>query len=140
MNNRELKFRVWDKIDKKFVTLNIGGFRGDYSFDDYFDDTFNDPISRYSIQQFTGLKDKNGREIYEGDILKEHYFDDWGDKEGFEYIGVVRHRSYSTDAGNQFSGFVTYPNLNENSGYTGNPIKVDCEIVGNIFENTDLLK
>lgn len=138
MNNRELKFRVWitdwgnsvsrlEYIKEGFNHVYFGNWeRGGY---------------RNAIfQQYTDIKDKDGREIYEGDILKEHHFEDWGDKEGFEYIGVVRHRSYSNDAGNQFSGFVTYPNLRENNSYTGNPIKVDCEVIGNIFENPELLK
>lgn len=123
---REIKFRVWDKIISRFAKFN----QLCHSFTD----------ETLIFQQYTGLKDKNGREIYEGDILKEHHYEDWGDKEGFEYIGVVRHRAYSNDARNQFSGFVTYPNLDENKGYAGNPIKVDCEVIGNIFENPDLLK
>ena len=138
MNNRELKFRVWitdwgnstpylEYIKEGCLRVYFGNWeRGGYK--------------NAIFQQFTGLKDKNGREIYEGDILKEHHYEDWGDEEGFEYVGVVRHRSYSNDAGNQFSGFVTYPNLRENKGYAGNPIKVDCEVIGNIFENPDLLK
>lgn len=133
MNNRELKFRIWDKWNKQWDRMK--GLRNLGSVE-----IWNHSDNGYVCQQSTGLKDKNDKEIYEGDILKERHFEDWGDEEGFEYVGVVRYRTYSNDAGNQFSGFVTYPNLRENKGYAGNPIKVDCEVIGNIFENPELLK
>jgi len=130
MNNRETHFRVWDTDSKKF-------WNG--PFNNYLNEIFEK--KRFIFQQYTGLKDKNGVRIYDGDILKETHYEDWTDENGFEYLGVVRHKVYSNnDAGNQFSGFVTFPNLNENKEYSGNPIKTNCEIVGNIFENPDLIK
>ena len=143
----KIKYRVWDKVRRKFLCPNLNQFailsngKLIVSDSEWYSDLQNVNPNDYDIQQFTGLKDRNSREIYEGDILNEIHYEDWGDESGFSYLGVVRHKTYSScDAGHQFSGFVTYPNLNENKDYVGNQIREDCEIVGNIFENPELLK
>ena len=69
---REIKFRAWDKEDKTMsVSFEIGSILSENTIDKIF-------------LQYTGLKDRNGKEIYDGDIVKDQI----GEKSKIEWQGV----------------------------------------------------
>ena len=116
--NRNIKFRVWN--GKKYIIeprLSVSLLNFPYLFE----------IAGFGnqIQQFTGLKDKNGKEIYEGDILRVRGYDNWLDNIGFYYNFEVKY-NLSESGESDISGFYYIPK--------------DREIIGNIFENPELLK
>ena len=124
--NREIKFRVWDKLAERFTRCDEG-YQGHYvlSLKGEFHNLQNGSGGDECIvQQYTGLKDKNGVEIYEGDIVKAT--SDQYENENF--VGKV-----IFDLGQ----FLTCIHKNDIRGIWGED---DIEVIGNIFENPELLK
>lgn len=149
--NREIKFRVWDRALNKMITkenvkglldtVNTGDCDTDYTYSrdewypaydiliifDYFEEIQyryieDTSTKRFELMQYTELHDKNGKEIYEGDIVKIKYRD--------EDIGKViyEHNGFSIDV----------TNMNKNYGrvsFVNNFI----EVIGNICDNPELL-
>jgi len=60
--NRIIKFRAWDKKNKEMFKP--------YCIEDTLSFNLDELSTKYSLMQFTGLLDKNGKEIYEGDIVE----------------------------------------------------------------------
>jgi len=142
--NREIKFRTWDKLLKEFAEWTNrdpffctshgqiffwertkkenGSYGGDIILEDFGD--------RFVLQQSTGLKDTKGREIYEGDLLARPlhslptYFEVYWNGASAKFNTAVHYKHNKMIA--------TYPIVADDL--------CNVEVVGNIFENPELLQ
>lgn len=132
---REIKFRVWDKEEDvmyqndSFTVEVIGKFISVYvKVKPYIRE-----LMDYELMQYTGIKDKNGKEIYEGDIFKdcegEIKLVIWKDN-GFKAKYTFKRR---------YQGEEWLENSITDLGDTQSR-RWGVEVIGNIYENEDLLE
>ena len=124
---REIKFRAYEKVTKRmiyfekpFVTMSLERTTFEICIKSNHENMAGQPSQE--LMQFTGLKDKNGKEIYEGDVVKDRFgnhceviYDDgqWWAKNAIEHL--KRSISAGTIGWNEY------------------------EIIGNIYSNPELL-
>jgi len=124
---REIKFRAWDNEEKNFIYFDaLEGLLSEC------DETYRRRCVG-QLEQFTGLRDKNGKEIYEGDLLKEIA------PRGYIY------RVFGVAGGfviNSFQDEITMLRFAEPIAnmQTAGYIQEQCEVIGNIHENPELLE
>jgi hypothetical protein len=116
--NREIKFRAWDEVSEKMLNWN------DF-LDTNMKNTFIAPESTGLIlMQYTGLHDKNGKEIYEGDIVK------YRDSRGQHIEKVI------------FDKGCFYAGMHWGSSTRVAPKLINTritEVIGNVYDNPELL-
>jgi len=126
----DVKYRAWDYKEKRMVKVlaidwehQTISYEADINHEGMsgFERCYHQPLENFELLQFTGVKDKNGQEIYEGDILK-----------------------------NSFGSLYEVKWVSSMTSFMCSPLKVvyevrhldnlDTEVVGNVFENTELLR
>lgn len=126
---REIKFRAWQKHHRKMLPVKIIDFNRNTITVDYGEKTiprFNTfDMENFELMQYTGLKDKYGTEIYEGDICNCREYECFGkiewneDNAGFYFYVAVE--------GGGFDEECLYEYADE------------LEVIGNIYDNPELL-
>ncbi len=124
---REIKFRAWDKLEKRMGEVNYIKYskvwythisvrfkQKEKTVDEWFNYWNEDRCNNIILMQYTGLKDKNGVEIYEGDIVRID------ETEDIDVVDWTDGKEYGIGFG-LFSCF-------------------KYEVIGNIYANPELLK
>jgi hypothetical protein len=114
MNNRELKFRAWDNLKKEWLKRKVYHFNPHFNEEGIGEFRLSQHPEGFTIQQYTGLKDRNGNDIYEGDILMPDTIDGiWPEQRNGVMVKDIRQ---------PFANAYLF------------------KIVGNIFETPELIK
>lgn len=140
---REIKFRAWDKTEEKLKL--VGGIVFDKGVITEVDNDDGSLLwessgigTNYELMQFSGLHDKNGKEIYEGDICRTSMETQLGK---IQVVGVMRWQE--TEARFSIEGetpdFIEMKNYDVLGGAVDDRADVP-EVIGNIYENPELLE
>lgn len=130
--NKEIKFRAWDgeRFRSNFIVHSENGMAMIHRWENEF-------MHDWIVEQYTGIKDKNGIEIYEGDIISaDRYL--FIDEDQQNYVGIVEFLppafAYTLKCVNS-----------DKRGVSEGAVELlgedfDLEVIGNIHENPELLE
>jgi len=135
IQKRELKFRIWDKKNKKWIyewdashkrlAISLVGLVYHGGYDDVL------PENDYVIQQYTGLKDKNGTPIFEGDLIQYNQNSNY---DGMNFEVIWSDASFGWVLKSKTGDYLT------NQITPNGPRYNFLEIISNVCENPELIK
>lgn len=152
--NREIKFRAYDKEIEKmtyfddedylynypFILRLEQVFKKDSNYDDYEDFEYKDVTDKIELMQYTGLHDKNGKEIYEEDVIEFSYdvftgnFDTKVGRGTIEFIGGAFYIKPFEIEGKKVE------DIDNEEWFLLYTVNTDTlEVIGNVHENLELL-
>lgn len=121
---RAIRFRAWDNETEKMYRVEVINFSGRPTVYLQYNPIIKKPLDDVVLMQYTGLKDKHGKEIYEGDVITPLILN-----------GTITHGL----VGFLYGSFVARQ-IGAEGMFTEISSLSKCEIIGNIYENPDLLR
>lgn len=132
---REIKFRAWDTVNKVWRDIEeliIGKNNAVVAIKDTNGNIYQVHEGQIVLMQYTGLKDKNGEEIYEGDFIRRFIEDEKAEKQREQVFEIVWNNEYA-----EFEPLFHETGWRPVLKYV---LESDCDVIGNIYENPELLK
>lgn len=143
--SREIKFRAWDEEKELMLYSEKQPYGYEWEINEHYgvicipfeynDDDFGGLVcwgEHLPVMQYTGLKDMNGKEIYEGDVVKMHSWWNAFGPAGYDSDVTV------VEFDEELCGFTPMCNYDCDCGVYHSASKL--EVIGNIYENPELIK
>lgn len=136
---KRIKYRLWSEYEKRYLPIWDYAIKGDGYIIDFLNGV-NNTCQDEVVEQYTGLEDENGKEIYEGDIIRAQYYDGaqannrcpakvvWSD---FYLCFVARFKDARKEDGNTYLPEEMPINAGNMEG---------VKVIGNIHENPELME
>ena len=131
--NREIKFRVWDTESKCYR-------KGDYCLrvqSQLVTGKYGEEFPEFIVEQYTGLKDKNGKEVHEGDIIRKHVDNRYKNNGPGSATKIPVYRDYLVKIEAPLK--VVFEPLTPEPKYYETGSKL-IKVIGNVHENPELLR